>query len=50
MDNLVFLFKSHAPHVHYTKQLIETTAEHNKDNIPVYLSIPKTSRTTISKM
>ena len=41
MDNLVFLFKSHAPHVHYTKQLIETTAEHNKDNIPVYLSIPK---------
>jgi len=41
MDNLVFLFKSHAPHVHYTKQLIETTAKHNKDNIPVYLSIPK---------
>jgi hypothetical protein len=41
MDNLVFLFKSHAPHVHYTKQLIETTAKHNKDNIPVYVSIPK---------
>ena len=41
MDNLVFLIKSHAPHLNYTKQLVETTAEHNKDNIPVYLSIPK---------
>jgi len=41
MDNLVFLVKSHAPHLDYTKQLIETTAKHNKDNIPVYLSIPK---------
>ena len=41
MDNLVFLVKSHAPHLDYTKQLIETTAKHNKDNIPIYLSIPK---------
>ena len=41
MDNLVFLIKSHAPHLNYTKQLVETTAEHNKYNIPVYLSIPK---------
>jgi hypothetical protein len=41
MDNLVFLFKSHAPHLQYTKQLIETTALHNRDNITVYLSIPK---------
>jgi hypothetical protein len=41
MDNLVFLIKSHIPHLNYTKQLIETTFKHNKDNIPVYLSIPK---------
>lgn len=41
MDNLVFLIKSHSPHLNYTKQLVETTAQHNKDNIPVYLSIPK---------
>ena len=41
MDNLVFLFKSHAPHIHYTKQLIETAIKHNRDNIPLYLSIPK---------
>ena len=43
MDNLVFLVKSHAPHLDYTKQLIETTAKYNKDNIPVYLSIPKSA-------
>lgn len=41
MDNLVFLIKSHFPHLNHTKQLIETTSQHNKDNIPVYLSIPK---------
>ena len=41
MDNIVFLIKSHIPHLTYTKQLVETTAKHNKDNIPVYLSIPK---------
>lgn len=41
MDNLVFLYKSHRPHLDYTKQLIESTVKHNVDNIPVYLSVPK---------
>lgn len=41
MDTLVFLVKSHAPHFHYTKQLLETIDKHNRDNIPVYLAIPK---------
>lgn len=41
MENLVFLFKSHGPHLSYTKQLIETAQKHNKNNIPIYLSIPK---------
>jgi hypothetical protein len=41
MNNLVILIKSHKPHIHYTKQLLETTIKHNKDNIPVYISIPR---------
>jgi hypothetical protein len=45
MDNLVFLIKSHAPHIQYTKQLVETAEKHNKDKIPVYLSIPKSQNT-----
>lgn len=41
MSNLVFLFKSHRPHLDYTKQLVETARLHNVDDIPIYLSIPK---------
>jgi hypothetical protein len=41
MHNLVIFIKSHAPHRFYTKQLLETITTHNKDNIPVYMSIPK---------
>jgi hypothetical protein len=40
MDNLVFLVKSHSPHLHYTKQLIETINQYNTDNIKTYLSVP----------
>ena len=41
MQNLVLLFKSHQPHLHYTKQLLETAIRHNRDNIPIYISVPK---------
>lgn len=42
MENLVLLFKSHLPHLRYTKQLVETTIKHNVDKIPIYISVPKT--------
>lgn len=41
MDNLVLLFKSHRPHLNYTKQLLETAIEHNRDRIPIYIAVPK---------
>ncbi len=41
MENLVFLIKSYNRHLHWTKQLIESIYKHNKDNIKIYLSIPK---------
>lgn len=41
MENLVFLIKSYHNHINYTRQLINTINKYNKDNIPVYLSIPK---------
>jgi len=41
MDNLVLMVKSHAPHIHYTKQLIDTINEFNVDNIKTYLSVPR---------
>lgn len=44
MDNLVILVKSYHSHLNYTKQLIETIIKHNKENIPVYLSIPKSQK------
>lgn len=41
METLGILIKSYKGHLDYTNQLIETILTHNKDNIPVYLSIPK---------
>ena len=41
MDTLVFLIKSYDKHLEWTKHLIESINKHNKDNIKVYLSIPK---------
>ena len=41
MENLVFLIKSYNRHLHWTKQLIESIYKHNKDNIKIYLSVPK---------
>ena len=41
MDTLVFLIKSYDRHLEWTKHLVESINKHNKDNIKVYLSIPK---------
>lgn len=41
MENLVFLVKSYRNHIYWTKQLMDTIKIYNKDNIKVYLSIPK---------
>lgn len=41
MDNLVLLFKSHRPHLAFTKQLVETAVQHNRDGLPIYLAVPK---------
>ena len=41
MENLVLFFKSHQPHINYTKQLLETTIKHNVDSIPIYIAVPR---------
>jgi hypothetical protein len=41
MDNLVLLFKSHRPHLAHTQQLVETAMKHNKDGLPIFVSVPK---------
>lgn len=44
MENLVILFKSHLPHLDYTKQLLDTAIKYNADKIPIYICIPKNQK------
>lgn len=41
MQTLGILIKSYRGHLNYTNQLVDTIHKHNKDSLPVYLSVPK---------
>ncbi len=41
MHKLVLFIKSYDGHLEYTKQLVETIKKFNVDNIPTFLSVPK---------
>ena len=41
MHKLALFIKSYDGHLAYTKQLVESIKQYNVDDIPIYLSIPK---------
>ena len=41
MENFVLYTKSYAPDVSVTKRLKESIDKHNIENIPFYVSVPK---------